>query len=81
MEWVLDDEIDGWIDEARSTGDVATQNAIYKKIQKKLVDNQSDVHLLTQRRKQAFSDCLQGFAWVPMMSFEFNFHNMRWVCD
>ena len=81
MEWVLDDEIDAWIDEARSTGDVAVQNAIYKKIQKKLVDNQSDVYLLTQRSQQAMSDCLQGFAWVPMMSFEFNFHNMRWVCN
>ena len=62
MEWVLDDQIDEWIDEARSTGDVA-MNAIYKKIQQRLVDNQSDVYLLTQRGQQAFSDCLQGFSW------------------
>ncbi len=80
MEWVLDDEIDAWIDEARGTGDVATQNEIYKKIQQKLTDNQSDVYVLTQRSQQAFSDCLGGFTWVPMQSFEFNFHTMNWTC-
>lgn len=81
MEWLLDDEIDAWIDEARSTGDVDAQNAIYKKIQQKLVDIQSDVFVLTQTSQQAFSNCLQGFTWVPMQSFEFNFHTMKWVCD
>ena len=80
MEWVLDDEIDAWIDEARGTGDVAAQNEIYKKIQAKLAENQSDVYVLTQRSQQAFSDCLDGFTWVPMQSFEFNFHTMKWVC-
>jgi len=81
MEWVLDDEIDAWIDDARGTGDVANQNEIYKKIQQKLTDNQSDVYVLTQRSQQAFSDCLDGFTWVPMQSFEFNFHTMNWVCS
>jgi peptide/nickel transport system substrate-binding protein len=81
MEWVLDDEIDAWIDEARGEGDVVAQNAIYKKIQSKLANNQSDVYVLTQISQQAFSNCLEGFSWVPMMSFEFNFHNMKWVCN
>lgn len=81
MEWVLDDEIDAWIDEARGTGSVDAQNAIYKKIQQKLTDNQSDVYVLTQRGQQAFSNCLEGFTWMPMQSFEFNFHTMKWVCD
>ena len=81
MEWVLSDEIDALIDEARGTGDVARQNEIYKRIQRILVDNQSDVYLLTQTSQQAFSDCLDGFTWVPMQSFEFNFHTMKWVCN
>jgi len=81
MEWVLDDEIDAWIDEARGTGDIVAQNAIYKKIQSKLANTQSDVYVLTQISQQAFSNCLEGFAWVPMMSFEFNFYNMKWVCN
>lgn len=80
MEWVLDKEIDDWIDEARGNSDVAAQNAIYKKIQRKLVDLQSDIFLLTGRSKQAFSDCLQGFEWVPMQSFQWNFHTMKYVC-
>jgi len=81
MEWVLDDEIDQMIDEARETGDIAAQNEIYKKIQRKLVDQQSDVFLLTQTSQQAFSSCMDGFTWVPMQSFEFNFHTMKWVCE
>lgn len=81
MEWVLDDELDAMIDEARSTADVGAQSAIYKDIQRKLVDQQSDVFVLTQTSQQAFSDCVDGFTWVPMQSFEFNFHTMKWVCD
>jgi len=81
MEWVLDDEIDQMIDEARETGDIAAQNEIYKKIQRKLVDQQSDVFLLTQTSQQAFSSCMDGFTWVPMQSFEFNFHTMKWICE
>lgn len=80
MEWVLDPELDKMIDAARGTADLAKQNQLYKDIQKRLVDQQSDVFLLTQRSQQAFSNCLEGFSWVPMQSFEFNFHNMRWVC-
>lgn len=81
MEWVLDDEIDAMIDKARSTSDVDEQNAIYQDLQRKLVERQSDVFLLTQRSQQAFHKCLDGFTWVPMQSFEFNFHTMKWVCD
>lgn len=75
------DAIDSMIDEARSTGDVAAQNEIYKAMQRKLVDQQSDVYLLTQTSQQAFSECIDGFTWVPMQSFEFNFHTMKWVCE
>jgi len=81
MEWVLDEDIDGMIDQARGTSDVAAQNEIYKEIQRKLVDQQSDVYLLTQTSQQAFSECIDGFTWVPMQSFEFNFHTMKWVCE
>ncbi|MEM1430022.1 MAG: ABC transporter substrate-binding protein [Pseudomonadota bacterium] len=80
MEWVLNDEVDTMIDEARMTGDVAAQNEIYKTLQRKLVDDQVAVFLLTQRSQQAFHNCLDGFTWVPMQSFEFNFHTMKWTC-
>lgn len=81
MEWMLSDEIDAMIDEARATVDVDAQNAIYQDLQRKLVEEQSDVFILTQRSQQAFHECLQGFTWVPMQSFEFNFHTMKWVCE
>lgn len=81
MEWVQNAEIDAMIDEARATSDVAKQNEIYKTLQRKLVEDQVGVFLLTQQSQQAFHNCLQGFTWVPMQSFEFNFHTMKWVCD
>ena len=43
MEWMFDKEIDALIDKARGTGDVAEQNKIYKEIQRRLVESQSDV--------------------------------------
>lgn len=81
MEWVLSDEVDAMIDEARATTDVGKQNEIYQALQRKLVDDQVGVFLLTQTSQQAFHNCLQGFVWVPMQSFEYNFHTMKWVCD
>ncbi|WP_298969123.1 ABC transporter substrate-binding protein [uncultured Roseobacter sp.] len=81
MEWVLSDEVDAMIDAARATADVEEQNAIYKDLQRKLVKDQVGVFLLTQRSQQAFHNCLQGFTWVPMQSFEYNFHTMKWVCE
>ncbi len=81
MEWVQDPEVDAMIDAARATSDVEEQNAIYRDLQRKLVEDQVGVFLLTQRSQQAFHNCLQGFTWVPMQSFEFNFHTMKWVCD
>ena len=81
MEWVQDPEVDAMIDEARATADVARQNEIYKALQRQLVEDQVDVFVLTQRSQQAMHKCLQGFTWVPMQSFEFNFHTMKWVCD
>ena len=81
MEWVQNAEIDAMIDEARATSVVAKQNEIYKTLQHKLVEDQVGVFVLTQESQQAFHKCLEGFTWVPMQSFEFNFHTMKWVCD
>ena len=81
MEWVQNPGVDAMIDEARATSDVAKQNEIYQALQRKLVEDQVGVFLLTQRSQQAFHRCLDGFTWVPMQSFEFNFHTMKWVCD
>lgn len=81
MEWVQNPEVDAMIDAARATADVDEQNAIYKDLQRKLVEDQVGVFLLTQRSQQAFHKCLEGFTWVPLQSFEFNFHTMKWVCE
>jgi peptide/nickel transport system substrate-binding protein len=81
MDWLLNDDVDAMIEEARATVDVDAQNAIYSDLQRKLVDEQVAVFVLTQRSQQAQHNCLDGFTWVPMQSFEFNFHTMKWICD
>jgi peptide/nickel transport system substrate-binding protein len=80
MEWVQDPEIDALIDEARGTGDTAKQAELYKAVQHKLVDLQSDVFLNTQTVQHAMDKCLTGFKAVPMMSFDYDFTRYSWTC-
>ena len=80
MEWVNDPGIDKLIDDARSTGDIAKQAEYYKELQKKLVDMQSDVFLLTQNVQHAMDKCLIGFNAVPMQSFDYDFTRYSWTC-
>lgn len=80
MEWVGDPEIDAMIDEARGTGDTAKQAEIYKALQHKLVELQSDVFLNTQTVQHAMDKCLTGFKAVPMMSFDYDFTRYSWTC-
>ena len=65
---------------ARSTGDTAKQAEYYKELQKKLVDMQSDVFLLTQNVQHAMDKCLTGFNAVPMQSFDYDFTRYSWTC-
>jgi peptide/nickel transport system substrate-binding protein len=80
MEWINDPAVDKLIDDARSTGDTAKQAEIYKELQKKLVDMQSDVYLLTQNVQHAMDKCLTGFNAVPMQSFDYDFTRYSWTC-
>ena len=80
MEWLLDPEVDALIDKARSTTDVAEQNALYKELQQKLVDGASDVYMLAQNKRHAMNKCLAGYEFIPMMSWDYNFGNMYWTC-
>ena len=77
MEWLLDDEIDALIDPARATGDIVEQIAIYQGLQKRLVEQQADVFVLTQTSQMGMSDCLSNFVRLPMQSIEYNFHEFR----
>ncbi len=81
MEWLSDPEVDRLIDEARGTGDTAKQVELYKELQHKLVDMQSDVFLLTQVSKHALNKCLQGLSIIPMRSFGYDFSRYSWKCD
>lgn len=80
MEWVQDPEVDALIDAARGTGDTAKQAEIYKELQHKLVDMQTDVFLLTQTVQHAMDKCLTGFNAVPMQSFDYDFTRYQWKC-
>lgn len=80
MEWLQDPEVDAMIDAARATTDKAEQEKIYKDLQHKLVDLQSDVFLETQTVQHAMDKCLDGFHAVPMQSFDYDFTKYTWTC-
>ncbi|HLW90458.1 MAG TPA: ABC transporter substrate-binding protein, partial [Roseiarcus sp.] len=80
MEWLKDPDIDKEIEAARATNDLAEQQKIYKTLQKDLIERQPDVFLLTQRVQHAMDKCLDGYAPIPMQSFDYNMHNYKWTC-
>jgi peptide/nickel transport system substrate-binding protein len=80
MEWLQNPEVDKLIDDARATGDAATQAKLYKELQQKLIDMQSDAFLETQIVRHAMDKCLEGYAPVPMQSFDYAFHKYKWTC-
>lgn len=80
MEWLQDPEIDALIDAARATADVEEQNRIYKEIQRQLVEAQPDVFLLVQTVRHAMDVCLDGFSYVSVQSFDYDFSRYTWTC-
>jgi len=80
LEWLQDAEVDKLIDDARATGDAAKQSDLYKQLQHKLVDLQMDAFMLTQNEQHAIDKCLAGYEYVPMQSFQYDFHNYSWTC-
>jgi peptide/nickel transport system substrate-binding protein len=76
MEWVNDPEIDAMLDEARITVDREQRNAIYAEIQEKLVDLTPAVYVYSLTKRYSMQKKVQGFEFVPVMSFEYDFHKM-----
>jgi peptide/nickel transport system substrate-binding protein len=81
LDWAQTPEFDALIDKARGETDVAKQNAIYKELQHKLVADQSDVYLLASYERQAMNKCLDGYQWIPIQSFGYNFGKFFWTCN
>ncbi|MGR3592531.1 MAG: ABC transporter substrate-binding protein [Limimaricola soesokkakensis] len=81
MDWVDDPAIDEMIAASRAETDTEARNGIYQDIYRKLVEDQRSVWLLTQERRHAVSTCLEGFEWVPMQSWEFDFSRYSWNCS
>jgi len=81
MSWAQNPEIDALIDKARAETDVAKQNAIYKELQHKLVDDQSEIYMLASNERHAINKCLDGYTWLPIQSFGYNFGKFFWTCN
>jgi peptide/nickel transport system substrate-binding protein len=81
MSWIKSPEIDGLIDSARQEVDSAKQNEIYKTLQRKLVEDQSDVYVLAALERHGMHKCLDGYIWLPIISFGYNFSKFRWTCN
>lgn len=81
MSWVEDPQIDAMIDKSRDTVDDDARNAIYRDIQARVHDTVAEIPLLTQLKRMAAHSCLQGYAEVPMQSWDYDFSRMWWACE
>jgi len=81
MEWLQNEEIDGLIDAARRTADVDEQIEIYHELQALIMELQPNAFLGLQRVQHAMHTCLEGFEYIPMQSFDYNFSLYTWTCD
>jgi peptide/nickel transport system substrate-binding protein len=81
MEWLLNEDVDRLIDAARATGAPQEQAEIYRELQQLIVDLQPDAFFLVQTVRHAMDKCLEGFNYIPVQSFDYNFYNYRWTCD
>jgi peptide/nickel transport system substrate-binding protein len=81
MSWAQNPEFDRLIDQARQETDVTKQNAVYKELQNKIVADQSDIYLLASYERQAMHKCLDGYVWLPIQSFGYNFSTFVWTCN
>lgn len=80
MEWLQNPEVDALIDRSRAETDPAQQNATYRELQQKIFDQQPDVWAVAPLRRYAASQCLQGYEFIPMQSWDLNFSNFHWDC-
>jgi len=60
-----DPQVDGWLDEARSTTDPAERKAIYGKVAEKLLNDRPYLYLLHRRWFVAHADRLEGLRLLP----------------
>jgi peptide/nickel transport system substrate-binding protein len=80
MDWIQDPEVDALIDKARQEVDLAKQNEIYKTLQRKLVAEQSEIYVLAAYERHGMNKCLDGYTWLPIISFGYNFGKFTWTC-
>ncbi len=76
----MDEEIDGMIEASRQETDAEARNGIYQDIFSKLVEDQRSGWLLTQEKRLAAHECLQGYQQIPMQSWDLDFSRLSWSC-
>jgi len=81
MDWLASPEIDSLIDQARQEVNKSKQDEIYKTLQEKLVADQSEVYVLAALERHGMHKCLDGYTWLPIISFGYNFGKFFWTCN
>jgi peptide/nickel transport system substrate-binding protein len=60
-----DKDVDAWLDQARLTGKFEERKAIYEKVARKVLDEESIIYLFHRRILVAHTDRLSGYRQVP----------------
>lgn len=75
MSWLKDAQVDSLINQAIATTDPARQKTLYQTLQQRLYDLSPDLPLVVQQQQLGFRKDVQGYAYYPVQSFDFNFRN------
>jgi peptide/nickel transport system substrate-binding protein len=62
---ICDKDLDAWLDQARLTSKFAERKAIYEKVARKVLDDESIIYLYHRRILVAHTDRLTGYKQVP----------------
>ncbi len=76
MEWLQDPELDKLIERSRVTVDQKERNELFFEIQDRLTQQATDIFIYALPKRYGMQDYLHGFEFVPVMSFEYDFHKM-----
>ncbi|MGH2411374.1 MAG: ABC transporter substrate-binding protein, partial [Chloroflexota bacterium] len=71
MSWLNDSQVDSLIAQSRVTVDTAKRNALYKRIQARIVALQPDVFVLAQLFQQAVRPSVTGLQYIPAAQYQF----------
>jgi peptide/nickel transport system substrate-binding protein len=70
------EQVDAFLDEARSTGDAAKREELYTQVQQQVVADQPAVWMYTENSIVAMNECVKGYEYRPLETLSVLFQDL-----